>query len=123
MNEIDDNSLQLKNKLHRFIAQKSISQNFLNVAILQNQINTLVTTLKKDTYDGVDKALTSFILFNIFLQSVLFCCITIIDYIKPDHLYAKRLNVVVALISGLIMLIDITITVLATPAEKEMDST
>lgn len=116
-----DDSLRLKNKLHKFIAQKSISQNFLNVAILQNQISILVTTLKKDTFDGIDKALTSFILFNIFLQSVLFCCITIIDYIKPDHIYAKRMNLAVAILSGLIMLIDITITTLTPDSPRDTE--
>lgn len=120
MNDLDDNPLQIKNKLHKFIAQKSISQNFLNVAILQNQLSILVTTLKKDKYGGIDKALLSFILFNIFLQSVLFCCITTIDYIKPDHIYAKRMNLAAAMISGLIMLIDITITTLSSSQDNSM---
>lgn len=121
--EEDNNSLILKNKLHKFIVQKSISQNFLNVAVLQNQISILVSTLKKDTYDGTDKALTSFIILNIFLQSLIFCCISVIDYIKPDHSYSKPLNLVVTLISGLIMIINITITILISPVVEPESQT
>jgi len=106
-----------ESKLHKFIYQKSVSQNFLNVAIMQNQISILVSTLKKDVYDGTDKAIASFILLNIFLQSIIFCSITLIDYLKPSHKNAKPLNFSVTIISGLILIINITITVLVSPTK------
>lgn len=102
-------------RLHKFITQKSVSQNFLNVAILQYQISILINTLKKNDYNGTDKALVIFILLNITLQGIIFFIITFIDYIKPNHKNAKPLNLIVTLVSGLILIINITITILTSP--------
>lgn len=99
-------------RLNKFINQKSISQNFLNVAILQNQISILITTLKKSSYSGSDNALITLILLNISLQGIIFFCITIIDHIKPSHKNSKILNTVVTLLSGVILMVNITITVM-----------
>lgn len=104
-----------KKGLNRFIAQKSVSQHFLNVAVLQNQISILVETFKKDTYDGMDKAIIIFILLNISFQSLIFCCIAVIDYIKFTHQRAKLLNLIISIVSGLVLIINITITVLVPP--------
>jgi|LakMenEpi03Aug12_release.lakeMendotaPanAssembly.Ray.scaffolds.fasta_scaffold67411_5 hypothetical protein len=98
--------------VNRFVLQKSISQHFLNVAVLQSQIAVLVQTCKKEEYDGIDKAIISLILLNIFFQSVLFSFITVIDYIQLIHHRSKLLNVFSVLISGLIVMLNITITVL-----------
>ena len=106
---------QNQTSVGRFINQKSISQHLLNVAVLQNQISILITTFKKESYDGTDKAIIVFILLNIFFQSFIFVFIAMIDYIKYTHQRAKLLNLVITIISGLVLMINITITILVEP--------
>jgi hypothetical protein len=102
----------IEQRLHKFINQKSISQNFLNIAILQNQIGILISTLQKSDYTGSDKALISLILLNITFQGIIFFCITLIDYINPSNPKSKGINVLVTFISGIVLIINVTITIL-----------
>lgn len=110
--EPSNSSLEIENKLHKFITQKSISQNFFNIAIIQNQIGILINTLEKNSYLGRDKALVSLILINITLQGIIFFCIILIDHIKPSNPRAKSINSLITFISGIVLIINITITTL-----------
>jgi len=111
-----------ENKLHKFINQKSISQNFFNIAIIQNQISILITTLEKDFHSGSDEALITLILLNITLQGIIFFCIVLIDYIKPNHPNAKPINSLITLISGIVLIINITITILTDSSNSSNSS-
>lgn len=100
----------------KMVDQKSTSQNFLNVAIIQSQLSVLIETFKKENYSGEDKALISLILINLVIQGFIFSMILFVGNLSVKKTKNKNkirvINSAVTFISGVVLIINIVITIL-----------
>ena len=102
-----------------FISQKTVSQHLLNTSILQNQISLLVYIAARNINNVFSRACISLIFISIFSQLLIYFLLVWLLYVPPNtnacicssYFNAQNINAIVTFLSGLTLLINISISI------------
>ena len=114
--EISDQK-RTEEKFDKYASQKSVSQNLLNTSAIQTQIGNLVFLFSNGkNFSEFEIATISIIFVSIFLQINIFFLVVWLFHVKPTYkfklLSAEIMNAIVTALSGISLILNMTITVL-----------
>ena len=95
-------------------SHKEISQNLLNINIVQSQIGILVNVYWLGCEDGMCKTIISLIIISFVLQGLIFMLVTWLFYVDSSYKYkifsSEFVNGIVTFLSGLSLVINCSIS-------------
>ena len=117
MDDFVNSDRKKEKKFDKYASQKSVSQNLLNTSAIQTQIGNLVFLFSNGkNFSDFEITTLTFIFVSIFLQTVMFFILVWLFYVKPTYkfkiLNAEIMNATVTALSGISLIVNITITVL-----------
>ncbi len=99
-----------------YASHKSVSQNLLNISVIQGHIGLLVFVYANDRSDELfGQALIILIAISLSFQFIIFILLTILFHVKQSYqihrnITAVGMNTVVTALSGVVLVINIAVT-------------
>ncbi len=107
-------------EFNNYASQKSISQKLLNISSIQFHIGILINTfVNYPKLEGLHVSLITLVIFILIIETVIFVMITWLFYANINENYwtpirPMYINSIVTILSGVSMIINISITIILT---------